>query len=689
MTPEKGSASVGAEAAFETNGKDEEMMAPPATASNPLLSAALEYAARGFPVFPCKPRSKEPATPHGFKDATTDPAKIRAFWKTEPLANVAIATGAASVFVLDVDGLEGEASLAALLSKNGPLPRTTEVQTGRGRQLHFAGCGLPSSAGKLGPGLDTRGRGGYVVAPPSIHPNGTRYAFTYQDGLAKAPAWLAASFAKPEPPPRPAPVAVKPSSGRSTPYGRKALDGLTDEVARATEGTRNHTLNRAAHRAGKLVAGGEVDEGEARAALVAAGRAAGLEEEEIAKTVASGLDAGKVEPVSAPPRPAPLVLVPRGAPLAAVAPVVSIERDEDPPLLLDLPSALALNAPRDPVPTGIVPLDAALRQPDDPRGGIGTGEAVVIAGGPGAFKTTLVASIVEKLATPATAVLFIAADEPSPRVARKIGARYGEAWKELCSDYPSALERLREKLVTRGAFIRVTHPNARYTLEDALDAFASVIPEGRRVYVILDHLHSVTTRDAQDDDTEKVQIERAVTAVLSYVRRLEWSIVALSEVTKAALHVASAKETPLQTFAGTRKIASRFDAAFLMVPDGDQKVRVIVAKNRFGPREDFTLEVDVERWSIREVTDEEREEVSRVTVQAKLDDDERAVLRIIDAAPDRAVGVGRSRVKETAGIQGTRAVRAIDLLIEAGTIEEIPGPPGKGKRPTNLRRVIS
>ena len=77
-----------------------------------LLAAALDYAARGLPVFPCLPRGKTPAVARGFLSATTNPATIRRFW-TNPECNIAIPTGARSGFwVLDIDGVEGEASLA-------------------------------------------------------------------------------------------------------------------------------------------------------------------------------------------------------------------------------------------------------------------------------------------------------------------------------------------------------------------------------------------------------------------------------------------------------------------------------------------------------------------------------------------------------------------------------------------------
>jgi hypothetical protein len=102
------------------------------------------------------------------------------------------------VFVLDVDGPEGERSLAALEERHGPkLPLTWIALTGKGRHLYFRWPtfeGAPvirNSASRLGAGLDVRGLGGYVCAPPSLHPSGHRYTWSQDGGpLADAPVWL-------------------------------------------------------------------------------------------------------------------------------------------------------------------------------------------------------------------------------------------------------------------------------------------------------------------------------------------------------------------------------------------------------------------------------------------------------------------------------------------------------------------
>jgi hypothetical protein len=134
------------------------------------LDCALSYAALGIPVFPTKP-NKSPYTARGFKDATTKPETICAWWREHPEAGIGIPTGKASGWlVLDRDDRHGgDASLSVLVEQHGNLPPTQEATTPSGGAHYVfkypSGCTLGNSAGKLGAGLDTRGEGGYIVAP--------------------------------------------------------------------------------------------------------------------------------------------------------------------------------------------------------------------------------------------------------------------------------------------------------------------------------------------------------------------------------------------------------------------------------------------------------------------------------------------------------------------------------------------
>ena len=158
-----------------------------------LPKAALAYARRGVPVFPCEPGAKRPLTRNGHWDATTDSRVIERWWKRWPSANVGIPTGKKSgVVVLDVDiddgGLE---SLAKLERTGAPTPKTAKARTGGGGiHIFFRNLRdtqIRNSAGLLGPGLDVRGQGGYVVVPPSR--TQSSYKWVDSSSLAEA-SWL-------------------------------------------------------------------------------------------------------------------------------------------------------------------------------------------------------------------------------------------------------------------------------------------------------------------------------------------------------------------------------------------------------------------------------------------------------------------------------------------------------------------
>ena len=150
-----------------------------------LIDFALQYASRGWFIFPLKPRSKLPliskaAGGNGFKDATTDLAQIERWWSACPEANIGLSTGPSRLLVVDIDGPEGLAELEAAARERGgqwPMPRTLVSRTGRDGGLHMFYAnptGIPSSQVK-GSHVDIRGSTGYVVLPPSIHPSGTAY----------------------------------------------------------------------------------------------------------------------------------------------------------------------------------------------------------------------------------------------------------------------------------------------------------------------------------------------------------------------------------------------------------------------------------------------------------------------------------------------------------------------------------
>jgi Bifunctional DNA primase/polymerase, N-terminal len=138
--------------------------------------AALTYASVGWPVFPCRPGTKEPATRNGFYDATTDERQIREWWRREQARNVAIATGAPGPDVVDVDNHgEDDNGYGTLnhLKREGLVDGYHAVVQTPSRGIHLYYRGTDQGNGSIrGYRIDFRSKGGYVVAPPSTRPEG-------------------------------------------------------------------------------------------------------------------------------------------------------------------------------------------------------------------------------------------------------------------------------------------------------------------------------------------------------------------------------------------------------------------------------------------------------------------------------------------------------------------------------------
>ena len=129
-----------------------------------LLDAALVYAGWGWPVFPLRAGTKTPATRHGFKDATTDLDRVRAWWTRHPDHNIGLPTGLA-FDVIDIDVPDGVAPMQTILAGRGETHGHVATSSG-GAHYYVKPTGRGNTARSL-PGVDYRGVGGYVVAPPS------------------------------------------------------------------------------------------------------------------------------------------------------------------------------------------------------------------------------------------------------------------------------------------------------------------------------------------------------------------------------------------------------------------------------------------------------------------------------------------------------------------------------------------
>jgi hypothetical protein len=314
-----------------------------------LRDAALGYASRGIPVLPLHyplphpsglqpvPSDPQPAVarascscrdpscgqpgkhplgalvPHGVNDATCNRARVLAWWTRHPQANIGLATGH-RFDVLDVDGPEGAHAIRELaathdLHSSGPLVRTG----GGGWHYYLAPSGLGNARPAGLKHVDWRGRGGYVVAPPSRHASGHPYQWVrgrdLETPLAELSAPLRARLEH-RPPLRPAgPVElVAASADLGDRYARAALAEELARVATAPVGHRNHQLWESTRNLYNLVATGALDHREVDQRLLQAAERCGLLTEEprqTHRTLASGRQVGLAHPgrPAQPPSP--------------------------------------------------------------------------------------------------------------------------------------------------------------------------------------------------------------------------------------------------------------------------------------------------------------------------------------------------------------------------------------------------
>lgn len=240
------------------------------------LDTALAVAATGWKVFPCKENTKVPAVEHGFEDATTDEDVIRLWWTWWPTANLALATGAPAVDVLDVDtkaGVNGMAALDKLRAAGLVSGELGTIRTPSGG-LHLYFRGSRQSNGSLrGHGVDFRSAGGYVVVPPSAIEGRAYEVIEWRAGArGRALDWQACRGLL-DPP--------KPIRAQRTTPEEGNVEALARWLSRQPAGGRNNCTYWAACRAVETGHGAGLD------LIISAAVEAGLSEREARRTVES------------------------------------------------------------------------------------------------------------------------------------------------------------------------------------------------------------------------------------------------------------------------------------------------------------------------------------------------------------------------------------------------------------------
>jgi hypothetical protein len=281
------------------------------------LRWALEYAALGWRVMPCHwmidgacscgrecgSPGKHPRPRKGSHDATLDGRQIDGWWRSIwPAANIGVATGQASgLYVIDLDGPQAIDEWDGLELAHGEAPTLTARTGGGGQHRYYKlppRFRLGNTAKRIAPHIDSRGEGGYVLAPPSNHRSGQAYEWeNWPTPPADFPAWLARlthDASKQQKQPRaPAPIA---RATNDDALGIRIIQEEAEKVALTKPGGRNDQLFKSATSVFELVAGGDIRMDPAWAAMHEAGLIAGLTEREITATLNSAVGAAADSP---------------------------------------------------------------------------------------------------------------------------------------------------------------------------------------------------------------------------------------------------------------------------------------------------------------------------------------------------------------------------------------------------------
>jgi len=287
------------------------------------LEAALAYAARNWPVFPCRAADEEtgdhdpetgeliirsvktPYTGTGFKAATKREHILQRWWADWPDAMIGVPTGEPiGAWVLDIDPRHGgDGTLASLEAEHAPLPRTRTATTASGgRHYYFRHVAGVRNRGNLGPGIDVRGDGGYVIAPGSVTAAGGAYAWTDECEPADAPQWLLDMVLRRPPPQQASSPAghTLPRTGHNPAYVHAAVERELSDLAGTPMGNRNNALNDSAFALGQFVGAGALSRSEAEALLENVARGWGRDWAKCVKTIGNGLGAGILRPRKIP-----------------------------------------------------------------------------------------------------------------------------------------------------------------------------------------------------------------------------------------------------------------------------------------------------------------------------------------------------------------------------------------------------
>jgi hypothetical protein len=596
-------------------------------------AAALRYAAKGWHVFPCwwptangcacgkgeecERKAKHPigrAVLTGLLEATTDPTIIRSWWIQYPLANVAIRCGAESgIIVLDVDAYKtGLDSLDALEAKNGKLPYSIRARTGSGGgSVHILfqhprdGSRISSnSSGKLGPGLDIKADGGYIIVAPSMHASGGTYEWVDEDDstLEPAPAWLLALFGKSSlSPTDPIHTGIELDEQHAGPLCAKLFARASERIlaGSARHDTavwlwtqmKDNAVPIAVARtwadpfldlAKEAGAQRTVTDGEVQGII---GWAYAQARRDPFPSTSAALR--PPQPMSDPADPAPADL-PTAAP--GVFPWIDLNL-----FRLELQTILATRAP-----TGIPALDACL------GGGLPGGVVVTFVGAPGSCKSALAMQIGIARARLNGGRLYIySPDQGGTQPLTRLADVYGD----IASD-DEAFQRFMDSV---GPVVKVADEReSGVSMESFRDA---VIAAGDAAAVLVDTPQTVATK--ADDDGERSRINCAMDISRQIAAKLLIPVFCPSHANRAAT-AAKRKEDrmhPRSAALGSAGVEHRSQVLAYLEKidrkDNQTEVEVTITKALGATGRIFRMNLDPTTWTLREIDKEAAEEAQQ------------------------------------------------------------------------------
>ena len=640
----------------------------PATQSAPpALAFALEYARKGWHVFPvwfptpdgcgcakglaCERPGKHPLArlaPNGLLDATTDEAVISGWWTQYPRANIGVRTGPESgIWVLDIDAYKGGAfALEDLESTHGKLPTSIRARTGSGgASTHILfrypdGFRVPSHPIPNVHGLDVKGAGGYIIAAPSLHKSGGVYTWLDEDDsvLEDAPDWLLRIVCTPlaADPKAPVPTGMELDDEGAEEFCAKFFEKASGKIF---GGEARHDsavwffvqckdnavpFDHAArwleplHTTAKEMGGRSVEIEELRRILH---WAYSKDRRDPLPSVARRLKSPRDEPPPdvpwEPPDEVPgdIANAEDNEPAAVSAGVRAPQGDQKPSPWLSLADALSrAQDVSQRFQTRIPTLDRVT------GGGIPRGRVLLMVGRPGSGKTTLAIQVAVDMAEQGAAVGMLLADEGLHAGAIRVAQRRGYERDRLEAANPESIAAAADSLRRLESVYCLDPDDAGATLEEFLRGMDER-SAGRPQVWLLDSAQVIRHATAKTAET-RIRVKGLAERVKSEGRKRAAVVILLSQSNRGSYRAKKEEDNsdPLAAGGESGSLEHMADVFLWLAPAGEDRTKCMVPKNRVGSGPvliPWQLQLDRQSATFREIDDSDADDPAVVAAETK------------------------------------------------------------------------